>query len=287
MRLAKLAKLAVCFTVVGALVAGCGGQKADEGKKAKEDIKIGMLTHLNASEQKINEILKKVHDVPGARGVAPHNYIYYDKLTSMQMGLDSGSVQEMSLYDSVAKYLIDRNDKLTITDQGNGMKLSDSFSCAVRKDDTALKQELDKAIEGMKQDGTLDKLVKTYITDLKKGEEPPEVPMPKIDGAPALKIAVTGDLPPFDLVLANGKAAGFNTAVLSELGKRTGKNVEIIYIDSAARAAALSSKKVDVVFWATIPFGDSPIPRDVDKPEGMELTVPYFTDKIVHVSKKQ
>ncbi|MBO6178642.1 MAG: transporter substrate-binding domain-containing protein [Selenomonadaceae bacterium] len=288
MKIKKLAKLAVCLTAVGALLAGCGANKAaDEGKKGTEEVRIGMLTHLNASEQKINEILKKVDVVPGSRAKLSRNYIYYDKLTAMQMGLDSGSIQEMSVYASVAKYLTDRNDKIAVVDHENGMKLSDSFCCAVRKDDTALKQELDKAIEGMRSDGTLDKLVKTYITDLKKDEEPPSVPMAKIDGAPTIKIAVTGDLPPFDLVLANGKAAGFNTAVLSELGKRTGKNVEIIYIDSAARASALSSKKVDVVFWATIPFGDSPIPKDADKPTGMELTLPYFSDKIVHVEKKK
>lgn len=287
MNIKKIAAVLVSAAFVGALFTGCGGNsvnKSASDEKVKQ-VRIGMLTHLNASEQKINEIYKKIDENAGARVQFAHEYVYYDKLSAMQMGLESGSIGEMSLYDCVAEYLVAHNDKMEI-EVRPGMKLQDSFCLALRQADSSLKAELDKAIKDMTADGTLNKLVKTYITDLKKGEEPPAVPIGKIAGAPTLKVAVTGDLPPLDLVLADGKPAGFNTAVLSEISKRIGKNIEIVQIDSAARATALVSKKADVVFWATVPYGETIIPHDIDKPDGLDVTVPYFMDNIVHVKLK-
>jgi polar amino acid transport system substrate-binding protein len=106
-------------------------------------------------------------------------------------------------------------------------------------------------------------------------------------GAEKLKIGVTGDLPPLDLTLADGKPAGFSTAVLAEISKRLGKNIELVPIDSAARASALSSNRVDVVFWVAVPKDSEIIPADVDTPKDVELTKPYYEDLIVHVVQKK
>ena len=65
--------------------------------------------------------------------------------------------------------------------------------------------------------------------------------------------------------------------------KRIGKNIELIQIDSAARAAALTSKKVDVVFWVVVPQDDKR-PADMDKPAGISVTTPYYQDQVVDVS---
>lgn len=283
----KISKILFLSFVIGAFLTGCGADKAANKKDAEvKEIRVGMLTHLNATEQKINEIMKKIEEATASKVKLAHNYTYYDKLTSMQMGLEAGSIDEMSVYESVAKYMVGKNDKTEVKEHP-GLKLQDSFCLVLRKEDDALKKDLDQSIEIMKSDGTLDRLVKTYIIDLKPGEEPPSVEVPNISGAPTLKIAVTGDLPPLDLTLANGKAAGFNTAVISELSKRLNKNLEIVQIDSAARATALVSKKVDTVFWAVVPYGETKLPKDIDTPEELELTVPYYMDNIVHVGLKK
>jgi len=282
MNMKKMAAVVLSLSLIGAVFAGCGGNRAKD-LETNVRAKVGTLAHLNASEEKYNDLMKKVDETWTSN--FSFDYVYYDTLTSMQMGLDSGNIQEMTLYTSIAKYLTDRNEGLQTIDY-QGLKLSDSFCCAVRKEDKELKASLDKAIEDMKADGTLKDLVQKYITGLKKGEEPAVVPMPGLTGAP-LKVAITGDLPPLDLVLADGTAAGFNTAVLAEIGKRLNRNIEIVQVESAARAAALSSKKADVVFWVTLPAVGSKVPADIDKPEGLEMTVPYYQDDIVHVGKKK
>ncbi|MBQ9497496.1 MAG: transporter substrate-binding domain-containing protein, partial [Selenomonadaceae bacterium] len=125
-----------------------------------------------------------------------------------------------------------------------------------------------------------------YIVNVDKGQVPPAVEIPMTDGADTIKVGVTGDLPPLDYVSADGKASGFNTALLAEIAKRSGKNVEIVDIDSGARAAALSSKQIDVVFWVTVPTLEK-VPADLDKPEGVELSNPYFKDSVEHLQLKK
>ena len=155
-------------------------------------------------------------------------------------------------------------------------------SFAVRKDDAQLKADLDKVIGEMKSDGTLDKLINDYITNVDKGQAPPAIEIPMTDGADTIKVGVTGDLPPLDYVSADGQPAGFNTALLSEIANRLGRNVEVVDIDSGARATALTSKQIDVIFWAIVPNGDK-MPADIDKPEGVEFSVPYFKDNVTHL----
>ena len=138
----------------------------------------------------------------------------------------------------------------------------------------------------MKADGSLDKLVNDYITNVDKKQAPPKIDIPMTDGAPTIKVGVTGDLPPLDFVNTDGTPAGFNTALLAEIAKRLGRNIEVVDIDSGARAAALSSKQIDVIFWAVVPF-KAKVPSDVDKAEGVEFSTPYFQDDITHLKFKK
>ena len=276
MKLKKILSLIGVGIFAGTLFTGCG----ENGKvNPPEEVKIGMITTLNASEQEVAEILKKVEEKANAK-ISPHRITFYNNLSNMQMGLESGSVDEISTYECVANYLTAKNPKFKILDP-HYMPLSDSFCFAVRKDDVKLKSDLDITVAALKKDGTLDKLIKDYITDI-KGTEPPAVEIPHFDGADTIKVAVTGDLPPLDLVLADDKPAGFNTALLAEIAKRLNTNIEILDIDGDARASALSSGRADVIFWAILPSDDRP--KDFDTPADSVLSEPYFTDKIVHLS---
>ena len=287
MKFKKIAKVLLSCMMAGALFTGCGGGDKPAAEKPAEssgDVKLGMITHLNATETRMDEILRMIQEDSGVK-VTHYIPTYYDSLKLLQMGIESGSVDQISLYDSVGKYVTANNDKYEVVSDITLKSLSDNFCFAVRKDDTALKADLDKTIKEMKSDGTLDKLVKEYITDVDM-KNPPKVEIPKTDGADTIKVGVTGDLPPLDFVAADDSPAGFNTAILAEISKRIGKNIEIVDIDAGARAAALSSKQIDVIFWVVVPTVDK-MPADIDKPEGVELTEPYFKDNIEHLKLKK
>ena len=205
----------------------------------------------------------------------------------MQMGIESGNVDEISLYTSVADYVVANNDKLEVVGDNAKIKtMADSFCFAVRKEDAALKADLDKVIDEMNSDGSLDKLINDYITNVDKGQAPPAVEIPMTDDADTIKIGVTGDLPPLDYVSVDGTPAGFNTAILAEVAKRLNKNIEVVNIESGARAAALNAGQIDVIFWVVVPTIDK-VPDDIDKPEGVELSNPYFKDNVEHLKLKK
>ena len=265
------------------LMTGCGGSQSGDDSKKDSDagkIKIGMITRLNASEENFGVFMKKIEDTLDVK-ISSHVPVFFDNLNQMQMALQSNQIDEISTYRSVARYMLVKDPRFQVL-KDHSLEFIDSFCFALRDDETELRDSLNKVIEEMQSDGTLDRLTKEYITDISVEKDPPAVELPHFDSADTIKVAVTGDLPPLDYVGADGKPAGFNTAVLAEIGNRMLKNIEIVNIDSGARAAALTSNQVDVIFWAIVPVSEI-IPADSDKPKGVILTEPYFKDKIVHM----
>jgi len=278
-------KIFALLMLITLLMTGCGGSSGGDDKKDSDagKVKLGMITRLNASEENFGEFMKKIEETLDVK-ISSHKPVFFDSLNSMQMALQTKQVDEISTYRSVARYMIAKDPRFNVL-KDHSLEFIDSFCFALRDDETELRDSLNKVIKEMQSDGTLDRLTKEYITDINAETEPPAVDLPHFDRAQTIKVAVTGDIPPLDFVSVNGKPEGFNTAVLAEIGNRMLKNIELVQIDSGARAAALTSKQVDVVFWAIVPVSEI-IPSDSDKPNGVILTEPYFKDKIVHMTFK-
>ena len=274
----KIFALLTAFALL--VMTGCGSQSSDKPADAK-DVKIGMIARLNVSEEQFGKFMKQVEDTLNVK-IASHTPVFFDDLNSMQMALQSGQIAEMSTYRSVARYMLAKDPRFELI-KDHTLEFIDSFCFALRDDETEMRDSLNLVIREMQNDGTLDRLTKEYITDISTDKDPPAVELPHFDSAQTIKVGVTGDLPPFDFVAADGKPAGFTTAVLAEIGKRMLKNIEIVDINAGSRAAALTSKQIDVAFWAIVPASEI-IPSDSDKPAGVILTDPYFKDKIVHMT---
>ena len=188
--------------------------------------------------------------------------VFYDTLDALLMALNAGDIDGIETYQSVARYLCAANDNLqmgiiydmdkernTFAEMMLSGIIGNDFAFLMMKENAALRDEFNAAIVDMKADGTLERLVKEQIDNLIDGGESMPIALPKIDGVETVKVAVTGSLPPMDYVAADGTPAGFNTAVLAEIGTRIGRNIEIVVVDSLGRAAALASGTVDAVFW--------------------------------------
>lgn len=94
-------------------------------------------------------------------------------MSEMQLALESGQIDMLGTYQSVANYMLKNSPDKEIL--SSDKILSDSFCFAVRKGHSALKNDLNRAIKEMSVDGTLNLLSKKYITDLKDGAEPPAI----------------------------------------------------------------------------------------------------------------
>lgn len=267
--MAKIISLALIICAL--IITGCGSEESE--------LKIGMIKYLNVTEDELNNTLHSNNQSLKQR------HIFFDNLPSMIGALESGQIDGISSYKSVATYLMAHNPDIQWEPED---KVTTNVFCfAMRNDESELQKEFNEAINIIAKNGKLLQLVKEYVNEFTHMDEPPAVEMPTLDNAPIIKVGVTGDLPALDYIRADGKPAGFNTALLAEIRLLTKKNFTIIQIDSGARAAALNSGKVDVIFWAVMPQSDSIFPVNFDKPENVIFTKAYFTDDIVHVRMKK
>lgn len=119
-------------------------------------------------------------------------------------------------------------------------------------------------------------LIDTYITNISvSGAE---------DGLREEKeetyvVGVTGDLPPMDYVAADGMPAGFNVALMNAIADEMGVSFSFVQVDADARLSALSSGKIDVIFW----YGN--VQGYALEREDLLLTDQYYTDTVYYVTK--
>lgn len=311
---------------------------------AETTIKIGELTYLNSDGTSrsgmLAEALNAIQSYSGGFQIFGNTYVLndegaatpveidhveaveFDSLNSMVMSLNAGTIDGMIVYFTVGSYLCRQNENLTSWLDYSEMEkiyggemtniknrfildqiLGTDFSFLMMEDHAALRDEFNQAIADLKADGTLDAL-RASIMDLNRVE------LEEIDNAETIRVGVTGDLPPIDYVDEEGIPAGFNTAVLAEISKRIGKNIELVSIDSGVRSLALSEGIVDVVFWSRISAPDQSIydslPEkrktdatmiglalapyrhpDIDIPEGTITTDVYFHDIYITLYMKK
>ena len=253
------------------------------------ELKIGTVTNIPALTDEVKNaplgyysdrlsVLSKLHS-------QDDEWIFFDDFSTMLTALNSGVINELDTFAVTASYILNTNPefKLTCIDYSNiPMFLSMGF----RNDEDGyqIRDIFNDAINAMTIDGSLKALITAYIKE--PGKREPEIAkFAKFKDAPEIKVAVTGDLPPLDYVRADGTPAGFNTAVLAEIGRRLQVNIIPVNINSGARTAALTSGRVDVVFWY-MTEGLEYLQRFV--PEGVLISMPYYEfHEFMHVARKK
>ena len=209
---------------------------------------------------------------------------FFDTVAEMIMALNSGKIDRMEMAEPVGKYFLaqDNNAEKYITYlYANGVKyyLSMGFSKGNK-----WFEPFNSAIKAANEDGTVLLLQAKYTGKNVKQDELKPITFEKFPDAETVKIAITGDMPPIDYIAADGAPAGFNTAILAEISRRLKINIELVSITTGARAAALSSGRVDGVFWFWYEKVSGSL-RDV--PENVELTEPYYDwDSFMYLGKK-
>lgn len=257
------------------------------GTSAARVHNIGLLTQLNMTQEEFQTYMDAALSAGlwtmfSTGGEETAFFVFYDSLNAMQLGLDRGEVDEIDLPEAVGEFMINVNPKYSIAAISTFKPVSFVFGFR-EEDGAALRDKFDSALKAMKEDRTLPLLHSDYITEPGVRELKP-VTFEKFDGADTIRVAVTGDLPPIDFVAEDGTPAGFNTAILAEIGRRLHVNIELVNIDSGARGASLASGRSDVVFWFRVYKGEDSQP---DVPEGIIVSDSYYDwTKYLHIRKK-
>ena len=170
-----------------------------------------------------------------------------------------------------AKYICSRNDDLDYI-VGGPMAASMVFN-----NGSGLKAEIDQAIATLKENGVIDNLKETWLSDEAMKSDPQPATIETIPGAETIKVGISGVLAPMDYATADGKPGGFNVALIGEISKLIGKNIEFVNIDPDSKFLALSSGTIDLFFWN---FYNSFITEDY------EVSEPYLEDNGALIIKK-
>lgn len=164
--------------------------------------------------------------------------------------LRSGRSDVICCPDVTAEYLLRTEEGLkrliAPEDTSNGVEGGGrlSFALALRKEDTALCEELNAAISELEDDGTLKALAVAYA----EADVPFDLYPERTRGKKTFYVGVTGTLPPLDRYDEDGVPCGYSVALLEELGKRTGYRFVAVPIEVKDSFTVLESGKVDLLF---------------------------------------
>jgi len=290
----KIISLCLVLCLVMGMATACAKESPkSEGNSAQGalPLKTGILARSAVSEEESEKVIGE-HTKSHVKGDMTFELTFYDNMSSMLMALQAKDIYVMILADSVAQYIVAQNDALMIAPEREGEGLNQniaSYQMMMKEEDTDIQQKFNDAIVELKAEGVIDELAETHIKGHTDGSNPEPVEIPVTDGADTIKVAVTGDLPPLDFVAADGTPAGFNMALLAEIAKKANINIEVLQVDTGARAAALTSGRADVIFWVNTNSCSvhGEIEKGADIPEGTITTEPYYSEAMSFVTFKQ
>lgn len=241
-------------------------------------LKTGILSLTNMSSEEFAKFTESHFANEGGWRLLDKNhgsediFVAFDSLASMMMALHSDKVDEVALPETIAEYVkaTDAGVEVTCAIRSRVTYLALGF----RNDEAGQKlcARVNEALSAMRANSSLNSLTSKYL-DQPGRTIPAAEAFAEFPGAETLKVAITGDLPPLDMIASDGKPVGFNTAVLSEIGRKLGVNIELVNVDAGARTSALMSGRVDVVFWYHI-WQD--VEKQPDVVDGILLSEPYY-----------
>jgi len=198
----------------------------------------------------VSPVLVKPDQVQDMFGFSPGEVRAFSTSNELFTALKTKRADAILTTKETSKFLISADDKLStipVNLQSNGLRM------ILRDTDTELLAELNSGIAQLKAEGILDSLYETYVTNVTVDNlaiAPAQLSL--FEGAETILAGINGDLPPYDYISADGKPAGYNVALMSELSRVLGKNVQFVTIPSEARFSALlakNSRRMDLFFW--------------------------------------
>jgi ABC-type amino acid transport substrate-binding protein len=247
-------------------------------KKNENVVKIGVL---EMDMEGLHGHIRTEHPDSNSSRSAISEPVYYDNLSAALMDLNSGKIDRFVPSEVTADYIVAHNENLTKVSfepqNTTHPTLMNNFHMMTMDTNKEVYDILNNAIVDMKADGTLDSLIENELKAYIENDPEPK-DLPHFDGAITIKVGVTGDIPPMDYVASNGKAAGFNIALLTEIANRAQVNFELVQIETGARAMALSSGKVDALFWSKSFVCSECNEKWIEQPAGTIVTENYFAD---------
>jgi polar amino acid transport system substrate-binding protein len=198
-------------------------------------------------------------EIAKIEGFTPREVLVCETINEALAAIKSGRAKAiLGIYREEADFFMSSDENLSYLPRITDYKTS-SLSMLARASDSALVSEINTAIEKLRDDGTLEKLVKDYISDADENTLASAPTASGGGGSTDLRIGISGQWPPFDYITPSGAATGFNVALSTAVADKLGRTVQFVTIPPEQKFTALMSDRIDLYFFhaITIHVGES------------------------------
>lgn len=218
----------------------------------------------------------------GMLGVSLSAYEGFDSVDEILNAVRTGKAAAACFPDITAEYLASQYDEFTVISKEKKDYPRFLFGLAVKNDADGeiLVSEINDALSELRSEKKLKKLQKTYISasaynEIKFFSQHPDrigekgdtyknytIPADLLISASEMKhtsekgasewetinVAITGSVPPVELINENGEPCGYCVKLLDELAIKMKKRINIVVCDNDTVFTELMSGKIDAVF---------------------------------------
>jgi polar amino acid transport system substrate-binding protein len=196
----------------------------------------------------------------------------YNKGADAVQALKQGKIDCVLIDEQPAKAYVNKNPELAILDEEFALE---EYAMCVAKDNTELTEQLNEALDELKEDGTLASIIDNYIGDDTKGTSPYVSPE-GIERDGTLTMATNVAFPPYEYY-ENGKAVGIDVDIANAVADKLGKELVISDMEFDSIIIAVQSGKAD--------FGAAGMTVTEDRLKNIDFTDSYTTAKQVIIVK--
>ena len=198
----------------------------------------------------------------------------FNKGNEAVLSLKQGKIDCVLIDEQPAKAFVDSNKDLTVLEEP--FEIEDYAIC-IAKENTELKEQINKALIDMKADGTLESIIKNYIGDDTVGKTPYESPADVDRSNGTLTMATNAYFPPYEYYEGQ-KVVGIDADMAQAVADRLGMELVIEDMEFAAIIMAVQTGKADI--------GVAGMTVTEERLQTIDFTESYTTSKQVIIVRK-
>ena len=208
-----------------------------------------------------------------AKDVKDANVQEFNKAADAVMALSQGKVDCVIIDEQPAKVFVSQNDGITILGEDFA---NEDYAAVIKKDNTKLLEDVNKALGEIKADGTLDKIISSYIPT--EGQEKGSYHYTQtVTSGEKLVMATNAQFPPYEYYESN-EIIGIDVEIGRAIADKLGRVLSIEDMEFDSIINAVSSGKADI--------GLAGFTITEDRKKQINFSDSYTTSKQVIIVKK-
>lgn len=274
MNIKKISAIAAVGVLAGAMsltaLAGCGGDATGT------DADSSTTPALSTKEDLVGKTIGVQTGTTGmflAEDIENAKVDKYNKGVDAVMALKQGKCDAVIIDKEPAKVFVSQNDDLVLFEEDYAIE---NYAMAVAKGNEELRDEINGALQTLKDNGTLAQIEANWIGE-EAGQHPYESPADVTRDKGTLVMATNAEFPPYESI-SGGEIVGYDVDMMQAVCDILGYDlkVENMEFDSVITAVSTGKAQVGVAGLTVTP----------DREKNVLFTDSYATSKQVVIVKK-